>query len=133
MVPGSQTIAHKDYLKTDRQFFKNMFMKGPEVDKTKFERIYETNENIFALDKFHEKMGEETLKDTWLKIDEIEADTLFIFGELDKNVPGLACHELVKQIHSTESVLYKSTGHIIDAPYFGFKNELLTARGSDVY
>ena len=132
LIPGSQTIAHKDYLKFDRQFFRNMFVKGPEVDKSKFEEIYETNDNIFALDKFHEQMGQETLKETWLKIDEIEADTLFIFGELDKNVPGPACHELVKQI-STESVLYENTGHIIDTPYFGFKNELLTARGSDVY
>ena len=121
VVPGSQTIANSRFLKNDRIFFKNMFLKNKDkkkLDSDKFEAIYEPSPNCFALEKFHEIMGRESLAESWLKIDEIEAETLFIFGELDKNVPGRACHEMVKSIAS-ESVLYEKTGHIIDVPYRG--------------
>ena len=92
---------------------------------------YETEENCFANERFTQACAEDTdlYQKIKLGIDEIEAETLFIYGEDDKNTCGPFCHDLVKNV-SSEAYLYEGAGHIIDPPYFGWKREGLTAPGN---
>ena len=98
---------------------------------TRNHALYEVDENCFANERFTRAVAEDAdlYKKIDLKINEIEAETMFIYGEDDKNTPGKFAHDLIKNTAS-EAYLYEGAGHLIDPPYFGWKQEGLTTKGN---
>lgn len=124
-------------LKNDLKLFETMFIPKAAFSLEGLEVIREISKFTMALEHFHKVAGLETFNESSHRMQEVEADVLCIYGELDQNVPGPACHQIARDIidngcSNVESILYDRVGHIIDAPYFGWKRSMPAARGGQL-